>query len=95
MDLSTCALENWVNTHWCTYQEKVYLFSGKSKAGMLDFQNHHCQAQAAHLAGPEGKEAVLQAPSALCSTSAQGPQWNSTCHTLLTLVCGAGLTSEL
>lgn len=46
--------------------KKVYLFSGKVKERMLNFQRLLTSTGPAHLAGPEDMGAALQAPSALC-----------------------------
>lgn len=74
--------------------KKVDLFSGKDKKEMLDFQRPPLPSTGpAHLVGPEGMEAeaVLQVPSDLCIPGASVEE----CLSLLALVCGEGLISEL
>lgn len=72
--------------------KKVNLFSGKDKKGMLDFQRPPLPSTGpAHLVGPQEVEAVLQMPSDLCIPGASVKE----CLSLLALVCGEGLTSEL
>lgn len=95
-DLSTCDLEKWVNIHCavrprCTHHVPIREPQVRASEGMytcsLERARKGCptfkgqpSTGPAHLAGPEDMGAGLQAPSALCLTSAhQAPQWKSTC----------------